>query len=159
MALNRDFNPFSNAEVRIVETEVETLRRLSRSQGADDPGKRTLEDVPFERYVDVWLAAMALGVANDAHTPVENLERKRFIWGNVFQHDLDSIELLFLVAIARTGDPYVVGDVRAVLDIAEGYATGGLPILVEMTNSGNLSPVRNLARSLRGSLTLPDAVD
>lgn len=156
MALNQDYNPFANAEVRMVQSEIETLRRLSRTQGADDSGKRTLEDVPFDRYIDVWLAAMALGVAHQAFTPVSSLDRHRFIMGSVFQRDLESIELLLLVAIAETKDPSVVDDARRVLDIAEGYATGGLPFLVEMVNQGNLTLTRNLARSLRTYFTTSD---
>lgn len=150
MGLHRDYNPFANAELRISKAEHERLRQLSRTQGADDPGKETPEDVPFDRYVDVWLAAMALGVRVGAFTAVDELDRQRFIMGNVL--DLDRIELLMLVAMAHTGDAFVVGDPRRVLDIAEGYVTGGLPILVEMVHEGHLSATRNLVRALEAKL-------
>ena len=154
MGLHRDYNPFANVEVRISRAEHDTLRQLSRTQGADDAGKGTPEDVPFDRYVDVWLAAMALGVRAEAFTPVESLDRQRFIMGSIF--DLDRIELLMLVAIAHTGDAYVVGNPREVLDIAEGYVTGGLPILNEMVREGHLTPTRNLVRALERQLTSLD---
>lgn len=150
MGLTRDYNPFANAEIRIAKSEHETLRQLSRTQGADDNGKETLEDVPFDRYVDVWLTAMALGVSAGAYTSVENLDRQRFIMGNVL--DLERIELILLLAIAHTDDAFVVGDPRKVLDIAEGYVIGGIPILTEMIYTGHLTPARNLVRSLEDQI-------
>ena len=153
MPLNREFNPFANSEIRISRAQVETLRILSKTQGAEDTAKSGHESIPFDRYVDVWIAAMALGVANKAFVSVEDLDRQRFIMGSVFQRDLDRIELILLIAIAHTGDPYVVGEARKVLDIAEGYATAGLPLLTEMINAGHLSECRNLARALEKSLT------
>lgn len=156
MGLHRDYNPFANVEVRISKAEHERLRQLSRTQGADDVGKETPEDVPFDRYVDVWLAAMALGVRARAFTPVDALDRQRFIMGSIF--DLDRIELLLLVAIAHTDDAFVVGDPRKVLDIAEGYVTGGLPILIEMVHNGHLSPTRNLVRELEDLLGAADSL-
>lgn len=147
MALNRDFNPFANLELRVPESLHGDLRAVSRTQ-SDGLGKDTPEDTPFNRYVDAWTLAMAVGVFEAAYTPVEGLKRRDFILGSVLQGDLQRIELLMLVAIAHSADPFVVGDPRKVLDIAEGYAAGGLPLLIEMSQTGHLSPLRNLTREL-----------
>ena len=87
---------------------------------------------------------------------VHSTERHEFITGVVFQRDLATIEFLFLLAIAHSGDPFVVQDPRQVLNIAEGYAAAGIPLVKEMMETGHLPALQNLTRSLIKSLSGSD---
>ena len=83
---------------------------------------------------------------------VDSAERHEFITGVVFQRDLATIEFLFLLAIAHSDDPFVVREPREVLDIVEGYAAAGIPLVKEMMETGHLPALQNLTRSLVKSL-------
>jgi hypothetical protein len=148
MAVNRDYNPFANQDVHVSTAFQEHLRRFSRTQGADDPGKQTPEDTPFNRYIDFWVLGAALGAAEGMFVPLDASDRHRFITGQVLQGDLDRIQLLMMIAIAHEGDPFVVAEPRKVLDIAEGYASGGITALLEMLEDGHLRSLQNLTRGL-----------
>ncbi len=74
--------------------------------------------------------------------------RHRFIQGSVLQGDLTRIEFLQLLAIGHSGDPYVVKDSRKVIEIAEAYAAGGLPILMEWLEGGVQTPMVSLTKNL-----------
>ena len=148
MAVNRDYNPFANQDIHVSTAFQEHLRRFSRTQGADDPGKQTLEDTPFNRYIDFWVLGAALGAAEGTFVPLDSSDRHRFITGQVLQGDLDRIQLLMMIAIGHENDPFVVAEPRRVLDIAEGYASGGITFLLEMLEDGHLSSLQNLTRGL-----------
>ena len=115
-------------------------------------GSKSPEDAPFKRYVDFWLLAAAVGASEEQFMTVDSSERHEFITGVVFQRDLATIEFLFLLAIAHSGDPFVAREPRQVLDIAEGYAAAGIPLVKEMMETGHLPALQNLTRSLVKSL-------
>lgn len=149
MGVSQDYNPFANQQVHVPKAYHEYLNRYS---GTFNPaGENTASkeaEVPFKRYIDFWLVAAAVGAANDHFVPLDSSDRRDFITGQVLQRDLPAIEFLLLLAIAHTGDAYVVNDPRQVLDIAEGYAAGGIPVVKEMMEDGHLTPLMNLARSM-----------
>ena len=159
MAVNRDYNPFANQDIHVSRAFQEHMRRFSRTQGADDPEKQTPEDTPFNRYIDFWVLGAAVGATEGAFIPLDPSDRHRFITGQVLQGDLDRIQLLMMIAIAHENDPFVVSEPRKVLDIAEGYATGGIAVLLEMLEDGHLSPLQNLARALVRKLNSAAAMD
>jgi hypothetical protein len=153
MAINRDYNPFANLDIHIPEAYQADFRKLSRTLGADDPGKTSLEDIPFNRYIDLWTLAAALGYAEQSFALFSGDQAHRFITGQVLQHDLPRIEFLLLLAIAHTKDPFTVVNAKQVIEIAEGYAAGGIPIILEMVDKGHLSKLQNLTRSLAERLS------
>jgi hypothetical protein len=53
-----------------------------------------------------------------------------------------------LLAIGHTGDPYVVKDSRKVIEIAEAFAAGGLPVLMEWMSGGVQTPMVSLTKQL-----------
>lgn len=147
MAISQDFNPFANLAVHVPKAYHEDVNHYSSTFGSKSP-----EDAPFKRYVDFWLLAAAVGASEEQFMTVDSAERHEFITGVVFQRDLATIEFLFLLAIAHSGDPFVVREPRQVLDIAEGYAAAGIPLVKEMMETGHLPALQNLTRSLVKSL-------
>ena len=156
MALSQDFNPFANQAVHVPKAYHEDLNRYSATFTSDDGRATNIEEAPFKRYVDFWLLAASMGASQGHFIPVDPAERHRFITGNIFQRDLAAIEFLLLLAIAHTQDPFVVKNPRKVMNIAEGYAAGGIPFVKDMMNEGHLPPLQNLIRSLLRSLAPSD---
>ena len=132
---------------------LEDLKLYSTTFGSAEGRSKDVEEAPFKRYVDFWLLAAAVGASQDHFVTVDRAERHEFITGVVLQRDLATIEFLFLLAIAHTGEPFVVQDPRKVLDIAEGYAAGGIPLVKDMMEAGHLPALQNLTRSLVKSLS------
>lgn len=148
MAISQDFNPFANLAVHVPKAYHEDLNLYSTTFGSADGGSKNVEEAPFKRYVDFWLLAAAIGASQGQFMTVESAERHEFITGVVFQRDLATIEFLFLLAISHSGDPFIVREPRQVLDIAEGYAAAGIPLVKEMMETGHLPSLQNLTRSL-----------
>jgi hypothetical protein len=148
MRFNRDYNPFANQDLHIPKAYLEDVRRYSQTHDAGDPEKGSLEEVPFMRYVDIWTLAAAVGASEGAFVPLDADQKHRFYIGTVLHGDLQRIEFLMLLAIANTGDPFIVSEPRKVLDIVEAYVAGGLPIVFDMVREGHLSPMQNVTRSL-----------
>ena len=148
MAIPQDFNPFANQAVHVPNAYHEDLRHYSSTFNTGEDRASGREETPFDRYIDFWLLAAALGASEGRYTPIEPGDRKRFIGGSVFQRDLPAIEFLLLLAISHAEDPFIVNEPRKVLDIAEGYATTGIPMIKDMMNTGHLTPQQNLTRRL-----------
>ena len=145
--MNRDYNPFANLDLHIPVAYREEVKRFTTTQGGD--GDTSVESSPFVRYVDLWAAAVAVGAEMGAYVTLDDKDSKhRFIQGSVLQGDLTRIEFLQLLAIGHTGDPYVVKDSRKVIEIAEAYAAGGLPVLMEWMSGGVQSPMLGLTKQL-----------
>jgi hypothetical protein len=145
--MNRDYNPFANLDLHIPAVYRDEVKRYTTTQGGD--GDTSVESSPFMRYVDLWAAAVAVGAQAGAYVSLEDMDAKhRFIQGSVLQGDLARIEFLQLLAIGHTGDPYVVKDSKKVLEIAEAFAAGGLPILLEWLDGGVQTPMVSLTKQL-----------
>lgn len=144
VGLTRDYNPFGNLDLHIPAAYRDDVRRYTTSQGGE--GDTSEESTPFVRYVDLWSAAVAVGA--EEHAYVSGSEQHRFIQGSVLQGDLVRIELLQLIAIAHTEDPYVVTDARRVIEIADAYAGGGLPILLDWLDGGVQTPMVSVTKNI-----------
>jgi len=144
VGLTRDYNPFGNLDLHIPAAFRDDVRRYTTSQGGE--GDTSEESAPFERYVDLWAVAVAVGA--EEHAYVSGGERHRFIQGSVLQGDLVRIELLQLIAIAHTEDPYVVSDARKVIEIANAYAAGGLPIVLDWLDGGVQTPMVSVTKRI-----------
>lgn len=151
--MNRDYNPFANLDLHIPTVYRDDVQRYTTTQGGD--GDTSIESRPFVRYVDLWATAVAVGAQEKAFVTLNEKEAKhRFIQGAVLQGDLDRIEFLQLLAIGHTNDPYVVKDSRKVIEIADSYAAGGLPILIDwLKNGGPQTPMLHLTKQLIRFLT------
>lgn len=158
MALARDFNPFATLSIHVPKAYREELNLYSTTFASTDGRRKSHEDAPFNRYIDFWLLAAAAGAAEGHFRPVDTADRHDFITGVVFQRDLAAIEFLLLLAIGHTEDPFIVANPRKVIDIAEGYAAGGIPLVKDMMETGHLPSLHNLARGLVKLLSPRDDV-
>jgi hypothetical protein len=145
--MNRDYNPFANLDLHYPVAFRDEVTRFTTTQGGD--GDTSAESSPFVRAVDLWAAAVAIGAEMEVFVSQDDKKSKhRFITGAVLQGDLTRIEFLQLVAIGHTGDPNVVKDPRKVIEIAEAYAAGGLPVLLEWMDAGIQTPIVSLTKQL-----------
>ena len=148
MVLSQDFNPFGPLSIHIPRAYREDLNLYSMTFASADGRPKAVEEAPFNRYVDFWLLAAAVGASQSQFVETDSADRHPFATGVVLQRDLAAIEFLLLLAIAHTNDPFVVAEPRRVITIAEGYAAGGMPLVKEMMHEGHLPALHNLTRSL-----------
>ena len=65
------------------------------------------------------------------------------------------IDYLELLAIAAKDDAAIVGEPRAVLDIANRYAATGVPLVLDWLESGQSDPIDNILDRLRERIRRP----
>lgn len=150
MALSKDYNPFAKEDINIPKAYLEDIRRYTTTLDIDNPEKGSLDEMPFNRYIDFWCLAVALGVATgkSAYTPISSGQKHRFITGAILQNDIQKIEYLMLVAISHSEDAYIVSRPKEMIAIAEAYAAGGIGILLELLREGHQPALLNLTRGL-----------
>lgn len=141
------YNPFQALDLKVPSEFHEDLTRYSRSQSLAGEKKNPLDN-PFDRYVDLWMLGVCLGARAGRTVDLKGPASEKFITGVVLATDPDRIELLELLAIGHTGDPYIVAEPRRVIDLANGFAAGGVPSVVEMLKNGRNRPLWNLTEAV-----------
>jgi len=118
---------FTNLRVNVDEKAHPIFIELTRG-AADRP-----EDVPFAKMPDLFVAAACIGAKENRF---KELSKKK----DVFYADaLDGkihIPILITLAHKYTNDLDQLSDARGILNIAEGWANGGIYILHEQTVAG-----------------------
>src|SRR5262249_19343652 len=121
-------NPYANLELRIPEHEWDAVRRYTttfRPEAGSAPG---IDRSPFDRYVDLWWAALCLGVHEGRRSvPVR---WHTFVTGVVLNQEPWRIRQLELIAMAEEG-PDVLDETGKVISIANEYAAAGIPLLID----------------------------
>ena len=138
-------NPFQNLELKIPEAYKDEVDHFCRTM----PGggtKPSHDDSPFERQVDIWFLAICAGAKRGKRTKL--VKPHRFIGGDILSRDPYRIELLELLAISLTNDPWILENQSEVMDLANELAATGLPEVIDMLKSGNAKPIWNLTDSL-----------
>lgn len=94
------------------------------------------EASPFKdrTYAEVFLCAMALGFKNKS--------REKFKGKRIPQISIDALKekgrnLILSLAISESNDLEILYDPKAVYDIAEEYANGGIPLLLKLVKPEN----------------------
>ncbi len=146
--MDQHYNPFQNADLLIPDEFMAEVRDLTQTRVAADGSPSAPEDSPFPRYVDMWFAALLLGARRGS--PLEpSTKWHSFVTGQVLQGDRDRIAMLELVAIAHSGDAFIVRDPKKVIGLANGFAAAGMPELLEMLRQPNMKPLDGFADALR----------
>jgi hypothetical protein len=138
-------NPFQSLELRIPEAYRDEVDRFCQTQ----PGGGTRpspDESPFERQIDIWFLAVCIGARKGKRTRL--VKPHRFIWGDTLSRDPFRIELLELVAISYTNDPWILENPSEIMDLANELAATGLPEIIEMLKGGNAKPIWNLTDNL-----------
>src|SRR5690348_15873907 len=62
VAMTAVANPYANLQLRIPGHEWEAVRRFTNNFRPDDGSAPNIDQSPFNRYVDLWWAALIIGV-------------------------------------------------------------------------------------------------
>jgi hypothetical protein len=131
-------NPYANLDLKIPEREWDSVRRFTTTFRPEDGSSADIDRSPFDRYVDLWWAALIIGVRegrrsqpNDWHT---------FVTGVVFNQDPWRVRQLELLALAETDGTDVLDDPGKVLAIANEYAATGIGVLIDQM-TGQIEPI------------------
>lgn len=145
------YMPFPNAELRIPIEYQEKIEAytMSRPTGGE---RLNPEDAPFPRQLDIWFLGVCLGAINNRALRLPANRLHTFNRASMLENDADRIEILELLAISVTGDPYTIRDPRGVIDIANELAAGGLPIVFDMLEEGNSRAIDNLSDKVQSML-------
>ncbi len=113
--------------------------------------RSSVDRSPFPRMVDLWFAGLSIA-AGKGLKPLQLSGKKtsNFITGAIFDRDSWRVQAVMLAAIAVDNDVEVVGDPNRVMAIANGLASAGVPLIVEMLEAGDQEPIWNLSEELVG---------
>ena len=156
MTFQTDYNPFATVDFAASAGLHDFISSFSKTQGGDISGVGALGIAPFRRMIDGWLLAAAVAVAKDV--PIVSADRipgDKFVTGVVLQREIETIEFMMLLAIAITGNPYIVDEPKEIVKCLRERAEAGYPYLDEMLREGNqpnlYTLVKNLVSTLSGS--------
>lgn len=143
-------NPFQNLELRIPEAYRTEVERFCQTQpgGGSRPSP---DDSPFERQVDIWFLAVCIGARRGRKSQV--IKPHRFMTGEILSRDPFRIELLELLAISFTNDPWILEKPNEMMDLANELAATGLPEVFDLLKDGNAKPIWNLQDNLLEALS------
>ena len=136
------YNPFAQTRFHVPSAQKSILEDYSGRTAQLD------SQSVFNRQMDCFLLAASLGARQEIWIDNEEagIEMSGFVDGNVLK--LPEVEFLYMLALQKEDGFQIIEEPNAIVKIAEGYAHGGLPILDDLINKGNLSPAANLSRSL-----------
>ena len=144
---DRYYNPFQTADLRIPESYREEVSRYC--QGPTQEGRKTgLGEAPFPRMVDMWFLALCLGAKRGKKEDLSGVKMHKFMDGTVLSSDPWRIDALMLMAIGMTDDTEIVAEPAKVINLANEYAAGGLPDVIDMLKDGDADAIYNLSDNL-----------
>lgn len=86
---------------------------------------------PFQSFRDIFLVAAIFGYRNNAWVPLRPGERKDIFAWITLENDKHALPILQALVLDKTKEPKDLLDDDKVAEIAEGYANGGIKILIE----------------------------
>lgn len=131
-------NPYANLQLRIPELEWEAVRRFTTTFRPEDGSEPNIDQSPFNRYVDMWWAALLVGVREGRRS--KPAEWHDFTPAVVFNQDPWRIRQLELLAVAEAHSTDVLDDPGKVISMANEYAATGIEILVDRM-TGQTEPI------------------
>ena len=149
MTLPSNWNPLFSKSVRLAfpSSLHEKATSLCRRSKDESGQSRLPQNSPFERMVDLWMLCVIIGRAEGRFEP--DVELKEFIGGDIFHGDMTRISIALAIALAHeNNDISVLDDAKKILTICNGYAAGGLPIILEAADSGASKTIENIYKSI-----------
>lgn len=130
MTMEALISGLQNQHLRIPVDHYENVRRFTLTGQSE--GKKNRDNIPFERYVDVWWNAMCLGIQEGRRTKLEPDKWHQFIRaGEVLPSNPWRIFQLQLFAVGVTGNTDILSKPGELIAMANEYAATGLPILLD----------------------------
>lgn len=131
-------NPYANLQLRIPDHEWEAVRRFTTTFRPEDRSEPNIDRSPFNRYVDLWWAALIVGIREGRRS--KPAEWHDFTPAVVFNQDPWRIRQLELLALAETRGTGVLDDPGQVITIANEYAATGIQVLIDQM-TGHTEPI------------------
>jgi hypothetical protein len=131
-------NPYANLQLRIPEREWEAVRRFTTTFRPEDGSDSNIDQSPFGRYVDLWWAALIVGIREGRRSKPS--EWHDFTPAVVFNQDPWRIRQLELLALAEAGNTDVLDDPGQIISMANEYAATGIGILIDQM-TGQTEPI------------------
>ena len=131
-------NPYANLLLRIPERDWEAVRQFTTTFRPEDGSDSNIDQSPFSRYVDLWWAALIVGLREGRRTKPS--EWHPITPAVVFNQDPWRIRQLELLALAEKGTADVLDDPGQVISMANEYAATGIGILIDQM-TGQTEPI------------------
>ena len=103
------------------------------------------EDYPFATMKDLFMVAACLGARRNRFE--EPAAKREIFRGQVFRRNTD-VPVLAALAYQRTQDVTVLSDAKLILEIAQGWANGGIYLVREELLGQPGRPLYNLVNML-----------
>ena len=137
-----DSNPYASQDLFVPDEWHEAYQRYGRGRGES----RDLDASPFPRMIDMWWAALCMGLREGRRSALGEKPRK-FADGAILGSDPWRIAHLGLIAVTEVG-PDVLERPAEVIRTACEYAATGSPWLIEVM-AGHTKPMKPLVAALR----------
>ena len=115
-------NPFVNIGIYIEKRHNDLIYDKLVKRGNDN-----IESFPFETKKDLFIIAACIGAKNNKFKKLSDKSHNPFS-GETFNSKLD-VPILFALAFKKEKDVDVLLDPKKVIEIAQGWANGGIEIL------------------------------
>jgi hypothetical protein len=133
---------FTNLRVNIEDSVHPIYLELTRGSGDK------AEDVPFVKMPDLFIAAACVGAKENLYKELSNKKRDIFV-ADAFDQKMQ-VPVIISLAYKKTGNIEILSDPRAILNICECWANGGIYLIKEQVISGiGLRPLYRLLDLLK----------
>ena len=133
-----------NQNLRFPEEYYERVTRYTMTKQSE--AERNRDNIPFERYVDIWWAALCIGVQEGRRTQVDAKKWHTFVRaGEVLPSNPWRLFQLQLMAVGVTDSTDILSSPGEIINMANEFAATGLPILLEEL-VGSQAPIWAMTR-------------
>ena len=134
---------FTNLPLRFPAKAMDLVENYTQTKRANDEGSRGGDFRPFERYVDLWWAALCVGVREGRQTTeAECGGWHKFIDANqILPSDPWRAEHLMLLAVGITGNTEILERPSQIIEMANQFAATGYGLLIE-SMAADSRPIR-----------------
>lgn len=107
--------------------------------------RKNAEYKPFSTMKDLFMAAACMGAQQNLYEPLES--RRDIFSGQIFREKID-VPILAALAYQKEQDVTVLSDPKKVVEIAQGWANGGIYVLQNELVHQAGSPLYNLVNMI-----------
>ena len=152
MSTERLLAGIQNQNLRIPEEYYERVTRFTMTKQSE--ADRNRDNIPFERYVDIWWAALCIGVQEGRRTKIEGKNWHTFVRaGEVLPSNPWRLFQLQLMAVGVSNSTDILANPGDLINMANEYAATGLPLLLDEI-VGSQTPIWSMTRFLEKRIGL-----
>ena len=153
MSIDEFLAGIQNQDLRIPLSEYEAVKRFTMTQTGDE-GRKDPDQSPFNRYVDLWWAALCIGAQEGKRTTPTKWHT--FVRaGEVLPSNPWRIFQLQLLGLGFTESTEILRRPGELITLANELAATGLPLLIEeMVGKG--IPIWEVTDFLMNRVSVPE---